>query len=1600
MAKTLADCLHIADKALKGPQGIPAWWEYDKGRIREAEKAGRTPALAVQELLDEVLAEREAVVSQLEEESSATSRLTDAIIAELETNKNPAFSWQNLFDMADKAYGGTQGEGKYTPKDAYDAMEVAVNRYILSRVVEYGIGDKAYWFDVNDTPEGAINTIKTLKTLLSRLPTQSKRTEEMERFQQFSTPHPFAYAVAWVANIQKGDTVIEPSAGTGNIATMAKLANPKEVIVNELSDRRAYLLKMLFDKVFQEDAEQINNILPADIKPTVVVMNPPFSQTAGRMGKKKDIFVASRHIEQALKRLRPGGRLVAIVGRGMEPNATTFQAWWKNIKNEYNVLANVRVNGKEYAKFGTHFDNQIVVIDKTGETRYDTVTGEVSRIEDLIPLLKGVRDERTYQETADSEARTSAGEQSPVQPTRQEVDATGEGRPRAERPVLPASGALGAGERKSSDQLDAPAEPRSGAVSLEAEEGDGVSSGRTGEQPDVSALAGSEGEPSELRGGRAGAVRQPSERDTSRVSGTEGTISDLDRIAQKKEAKGEITEDLYEGYRPERMKIPGAKPHPAPLVQSAAMSDVVPPVPSYTPSIPEKAIKKGNISDIQIEAVVYAGQVHEQQTNGGAWYTPDGKPIDDTGTKPDKAVFRNFRRGFFIGDGTGVGKGREIAAILWDNWNKGRKKAIWISEKKSLFKDAQRDTSGVGWDPKLIFSHDKVKASSGIKAESGILFTSYDTLKSGGKDITKKSRLDQIVDWLGKDFDGVIAFDESHNMGNAQETRGTRGRTKPSQKALAGVALQRILPNARVVYVSATGATEVSTFAYADRLGIWGEGTPFADKNAFINEISAGGIAAMEMIARDLKSLGLYVARSLSYDGVGYDRIEHTLTPNQREIYDKAAEAWQVVLRNMTNAFVATGIMGYNHIGDLVTYDKTAKSAALSAFWGAHQRFFNQIITAMQTPSVIQKIHKDIAEGNSVVIQLTNTMEAQQKRALEKLEEDESLEDLDLTPRDTIMQLVENSFPVHQYETYVDEAGNERTRPVQDSKGNYVENPEAVAMRDRLLDELGSIKVPDSPLDMILEEFGAKNVAEITGRTQRVVRVQTEKGMERKIERRSVAKSDVEANEFMAGKRNILVFSEAGGTGRSYHADLGAKNQKKRVHYLLQAGWRADKAVQGLGRTHRSNQKQPPQYFLVTTDLKGQKRFISSIARRLDQLGALTKGQRQTGGQGIFQARDNLESDYAVSALTQFFQDLARHNIEAISLSEFEEQTGLRLVDDRTGNMNNALPPVRQFLNRLLSMKIETQNAVFDAFSRRMDEVIEGAARAGTLDQGLETLRAQKIDKVGDQVVYTDERTGSETRYVQLEVTNQAPIMEYSAAKNYAKQGFWRNLKSGKVWAVDRKTVTNRKTGDVRDMMVLRSASYGENRIEPKEFTEDKWERILGGKERQSWQAEVDEAPTTITRQEHLVTGALLPVWDRLIGHPRIMRVQTSEGERMIGRLIDAKSLDQTLKNLGAEGHGIKIEPADVFSKVLDQGFSVDFANKWEIKRKRVSGEYRIELTGPDYRDFNNLERHGVFSERINYQTRYFIPVTKSEGIGAIEAIVKNAPVVGANAPF
>ena len=1540
-----------------------------------------TPSESVTEEAKEELRESETVRSDTSIEESGENanttpagKISDFVLDGLTAHRN--ITTQELQAAANDSYGGTMAEGAYDVKAMTDALELGVNRYILD-LVGKNQGD----FNTNN-PNDAVESIKEIdEDILSKIPTQTKRTEEQINLQQFSTPPNIAYLASWVANIDGTDTVLEPSAGIGGLASFAK-ADGAAVYVNELSESRLAMLKELpFDGFYQENAEQIDNILPESVSPTVVLMNPPFSSTGGRT--KNTTKNAIPHIEQALARLQEGGRLVAIVGKGMANDTPTFRGWYDTLRKNYSIRANIGINGENYRKYGTTFDVQLLVIDKTGAQTGETITGNYDDLKQIPELLKGVRNDRnrtdqqytagTGSEADYGTAGNDTGPEVGVAPAVSERDSEGSTDKRMER--------SDSGRRRTSGS-DTVSGEQSDTVS--GTDAGGERSGRgildtavPGDSGETGNVSERESAPGTGKTGVRGSNGQSAIRERMESGGRPSGGSDADHLVKKPKTKKAAEQDdgVYATYRPAALTVKGAKKHPAVLVESSAMSAVSSPELHYVPKLDQKLIDDGALSDAQLENISYAGQAHEQVLKNGA------------------------RKGYFIGDGTGVGKGRQLAGIILDNFNQGRTKAVWVSEKKTLFEDAVRDWTDLGGDPAKVFDYSKDSVKKNISGISdGIIFVTYDTLKGGtqskgGKQGVK--HLDTIKNWLGEGFDGVIVFDEAHNMANLKPTKKKFGTGKPSEKAIAGNKFQAEVPDARIVYASATGATNIENLAYAQRLGLWGEGTNFVNEEDFISKIGRAGIAAMELVARDMKAMGVYLARSISYDGVVYDQLQHKLSKDQRYMYDTMSKGWQVVLQNFDKAMVLTDSTNSSQV-----------KRARGQIYGNMQQFYNQVLSSMAMPSVIKDIEKELKAGHSCVIQLVNTNESAQDTAVSesKSKGETDLDNLDITPRQLITGYVNNAFPVQQYEEYLDEQGNKQSRPVVDSAGNPVLNRQAVKMRDALIAQINEISIPEGPLDMLINHFGADQVAEITGRSSRVVNKEDENGNIRKeLEKRNSTKANIaETRDFQDGKKRILVFSSAGSTGRSYHADKRAKNQQKRIHYVLQPGWQADKAVQGFGRTHRSNQVDTPVFKLVSTDVMGHKRFVTSIARRLDQLGALTKGQRQTGS-GVFGEKDNLESPLSSEALREFYKKMGNGQLSGIDPESTLKKLGLyeKFYDEygRFKLNETVASDIPQFLNRILGLEVEEQNAVFTAFENIRQAYYDAAIEAGTLDMGMENVKADKIEIGQEETVYTDESTGAETKYIRALVYNKPSVIESVEDARVYSPNFVdiRRMEDGSVRAVYRIADQTDNFGRVSKRYRLQSPNTAVSNTMNERNLEAKTEKIPAKEWESAWKEAVHDVPEYNENEVHMITGALLPIWNRLPsdGTTKARRITTADGSQYLGRIIPPKQIDAVLRSFDVKGDNKVYTGNEIYDAVMKKAQTVVFNGQYggtlTVSRRRVSGENRMEVTGGNL--FALKQKYpDMITENIQFQNRYFIP-SGEKGVAILSDMIDTLKV-------
>ncbi|GAB6030353.1 Protein strawberry notch 1 [Chamberlinius hualienensis] len=938
---------------------------------------------------------------------------------------------------------------------------------------------------------------------------------------------------------------------------------------------------------------------------------------------------------------------------------------------------------------------------------------------------------------------------------------------------------------------------------------------------------------------------------------SQDSIKNIEKsVVVKQEVEGELEEEddeenigpaeTYADYMPSKLKI-GEK-HPDPVVETSSLSSVQPPEVTYNLSIPEACIDYGHLSALQLEAVVYASQQHEQ-------FLADGT-----------------RAGFLIGDGAGVGKGRTIAGIIYENYLLGRKRALWVSVSNDLKYDAERDLKDIGAGKIEVhslnkFKYAKISSKTNGSVKRGVVFSTYSSLIGESQSRGKyKTRLKQLLHWCGEEFDGVIVFDECHKAKNLCPA----GSTKPTKTGLTVLELQKLLPKARIVYASATGASEPKNMAYMVRLGLWGLASPFAEFSDFIQAVEKRGVGAMEIVAMDMKLRGSYIARQLSFSGVSFKIEEIPLADKFIEVYNQSVKLW-VEAREKFQLAV-----------DLIDVEQRMKKTMWGQFWSAHQRFFKYMCIASKVDFVVKLAREAVKSNKCVVIGLQSTGEA---RTLEQLEEaGGELNDFVSTAKGVFQALIEKHFPAPDrkriqrllgIETSVDvnsdsqspSSSSKQERRVRQTKKSYTEdklsddtgdsngedsdfefsaseeeeeasdesrsddddsnlsdlegesdynpfgsdgsdsdedpwlnrkskkkskkkkkpspvkrkaksqkNPSEVkrrlngcetetmeegmeskpivpvvaprdaaeracSMKEELLMKLEKLgpELPPNTLDQLIDELGGpENVAEMTGRKGRVV--SNEEGV---IQYESRSEFDVpletlnitEKQRFMDGEKQIAIISEAASSGISLQSDRREKNQMRRVHITLELPWSADRAIQQFGRTHRSNQVNAPEYLFLISDLAGERRFASIVAKRLESLGALTHGDRRaTESRDLSQF--NIDNKFGRTALEtvmksvmgyemplveppcdqssrmDFFQDVQKALIGVGLIARDENNPKILSLDKDYNNMS-------KFLNRILGLEVSLQNKLFKYFSDTLAAVISQAKKAGRFDMGI-----------------------------------------------------------------------------------------------------------------------------------------------------------------------------------------------------------------------------------------------------------------------------------------
>jgi len=828
-----------------------------------------------------------------------------------------------------------------------------------------------------------------------------------------------------------------------------------------------------------------------------------------------------------------------------------------------------------------------------------------------------------------------------------------------------------------------------------------------------------------------------------------------DEEDEEDEAEEDGLPQKQQAFKTSRV-ITGGASHPDWLTEPTAVAEISLPRLSEEEVVflPSTIVTDGSLSGPQFESVAYAARRFRATLPNG------------------------MRAGYFLGDGTGCGKGRIIAALAWHLWNSGARRHLWLSASADLLADAKRDFHDIGADLPISalsrWGYGPIGAGRGLDHHGdGVLFASYQLLVATSGDAahgevaqtSSNSRLAQIVDWLSRaegGARGLVALDEAHRAKNvgAPPTHAHRARSVGSRTGVCVSELQHACPGIAVLYASATGATEIRHLGYLERLGLWGPGRPHASFDELYEAVERGGLAAMELLAMTMRAEGMLSCRSLSFRGTSFRLVEVSPKGAKRAQYAAAGAFWQEAFQGLKAMVKGRQSEIKSKKLRVATTEQREMPLQFRQFWGCQQQFFRQLIMCAKVDDTVSLAQSAILREEAVVIAMWSTGESITQARLQR----EGVEDI-------------GGFASAPYEI----ALRALQKILEPSAGD---NRKAQEMVKRLRGRLEELELPPNPLDDLIQRLGGPaQVAELTGRSRRPV------GVGGRLEDRGEGANLQEQQAFQSGRKRVAIITEAASAGISLHCDQRLPPDAQRPRYMItiELPWEADKAVQQLGRVHRSNQRCPPKFAVVVTDLGGEVRFVSAVARRLRILGAMMRGDRNSAHGAVESlVAFDVQNRYGRRALSRFFELLRSHGDPGVSFSfvgpghggknrncrhwnswhrfcddaaESLEKVGLKLdTQDKFDESLSESKNLSVFLNRILMLEPDIQNALFDAVATLYAHLVNLDRVDGTFDGGLESLdrrgRHQRasVAVTHREVLYRDPETGAATTYVRLRV--------------------------------------------------------------------------------------------------------------------------------------------------------------------------------------------------------------------------------------------------------
>lgn len=1093
-------------------------------------------------------------------------------------------------------------------------------------------------------------------TLVERYESQPNlaiRTSTSIANQAYSTPAPLAFIAGKFAGLAPGKTGYDPTGGNGMLGIDAGIS-PKDRAsfhANEIEPTRIANLRWQGHTVTTNDASKWSPSQQFDS----VVTNPPFGNLPEPVKFDGYEINTLEHLIalKALSAMKDDGTASIIIGASKEPGevAAKNKPFFNYLYSHYNVIADFELDGDMYSRQGASWPVRVLAVD--GRARSAKVIPPASAIERLTTW------EQVYEQAV------------------QHLGANLEGRRRADTELAGEVRGEGAG----SESIPATAG------------GSGSNAGVGGQETSPEGYTGNigSGQPGPIV--HTGGVPTAGVGSPDNVVASDGDVASSDRLAEDQPRAKAVRREpaLARGHSSDAAIADEGNQFQAPYTPFSEKKDVNILAPRAMVGAMQRAMESlseqiGDLDQFVTDELGYSSIEEMQKAFMGL-------QVDTVAAALHGIITRGT--GIIIADQTGVGKGRQAAAII--RWAELHGHIpIFMSAKKNLFTDMYGDLNDIGSgnaiNPLLmnadaeithpvtgqkVFGNKQSEHSSVMQRilETGEMPAGRNALFSTYSQINKPNRQQLVLQRLAPK--AIFILDESHKAGGDSAT---------------GVYMRGLLDSARgVTYLSATYAKRPDNLPlYAAKTDI---GLAIPDKERIVSAIEAGGAPLQSVMSYQLAQSGQLFRRERSFDGISFPTH---IAENRKAEHEQIADRVTEVLRAIVEADAIYHEIDFGQIqADAIEEGGSAEMGGNNAsgtvqhmeFTSIVHNLTKQMLLGLKADDIADKVIEDIKNDKKPIIALENTMGS----FLDSYAETHGLLGGAPLHNLTYSTVLQRALDRTRYYNKTDKQGR-KTR-VEVPLSDLSEGTQEVYEQAQALIRSLKANIPVSPIDWIrnrVENAGFR-IAEITGRN---LRVDYSRDVPTLSTVPSIERKDRVATGlgFNNGGIDALILNQAGSTGISLHASEKFKDQRTRKMYVVQPAGDINEFMQMLGRINRTGQVKLPEYEMFAVALPAETRPAMMLSRKMKSLNANTSSNTRSS---VSVDSPDMMNKYGDKVVTQY---LAENHDMARALR-------MNVQDDDDGDAGDDV--ARKATGRSALLPVAQQKEFLDAVAEQYSDLIK-----------------------------------------------------------------------------------------------------------------------------------------------------------------------------------------------------------------------------------------------------------------------------------------------------